>query len=44
MPVRHQNRIGDEPVERIVADYIAGMTDRFAELEYSRFFSPFTRP
>lgn len=44
MPVRHQDRIGVEPVERVVADYIAGMTDRFAELEYSRFFSPFTRP
>lgn len=44
MPQRHQKRIGAEPVERVVADYIAGMTDRFAELEYSRFFTPFTRP
>ncbi len=44
MPVRHQKRANAEPVERVVADYIAGMTDRFAELEYSRFFSPFTRP
>ncbi len=44
MPVRHQNRLANECIELVAADYIAGMTDRFAELEYSRFFSPFTRP
>ncbi len=44
MPQRHQDRIGEVSVDRVVADYIAGMTDRFAELEYSRFFMPFTRP
>ncbi len=44
MPLRHQNRLDNECIELVVADYIAGMTDRFAELEYSRFFAPFTRP
>ena len=44
MPLRHQNRIEDEGINIVVADYIAGMTDRFAEMEYSKFFSPFVRP
>jgi dGTPase len=35
---------GDETLERIVCDYIAGMTDRFALLEYQKLFDPFTRP
>ena len=44
MPLRHQNRIENECIERVAADYIAGMTDRFAELEYSKFFLPFIKP
>ena len=32
------------PVERVVSDYIAGMTDRGALLEYRRLFDPLTRP
>jgi dGTPase len=31
-------------LERVVGDYLAGMTDRFAQLEYSRLFSPSTEP
>ena len=27
-------------LERVVADYLAGMTDRFAQLEYRRLFLP----
>jgi len=33
----------DEPVERTIADYIAGMTDRFAIQEYQRLFDPAVR-
>jgi len=33
----------EEPLERIVCDYIAGMTDRFALDEYARLFDPAVR-
>jgi dGTPase len=36
--VRHYT--AGEPVERIVCDYIAGMTDRFALQEYGKLFDP----
>jgi len=32
--------VGGEPIARIVADYIAGMTDRFALDEYRKLFDP----
>jgi dGTPase len=32
-----------EPVPRIIADYIAGMTDRFALEEYKKLFDPYER-
>jgi dGTPase len=31
-------------LERAVCDYVAGMTDRFAQQEYERLFQPFERP
>jgi dGTP triphosphohydrolase len=31
MPERFLQMLGDTPAEIVVADYIAGMTDRFAE-------------
>lgn len=34
---------GGEGIERIICDYIAGMTDRFALEEYSKLFDPFTK-
>ncbi len=34
---------GDEKIERVVCDYIAGMTDRYALEEYSKLFDPFAR-
>ena len=43
LPLRHQERMKEEIPERVIADYIAGMTDRYAELEYCRFFDPNTR-
>src|SRR5205823_5849431 len=43
MPGRHAERVGDAPVPRVVCDYLAGMTDRFARQEHSRLF-PRQRP
>jgi len=33
----------DDPIERTIADYIAGMTDRYATEEYQRLFDPTVR-
>lgn len=39
LPTRYQDMIGGErSTERVIADYIAGMTDTFAEKEYSQIF------
>jgi dGTPase len=35
--------LGDAGRARIVADYIAGMTDRYAVLEHERMFDPAKR-
>ena len=35
--------ISDEPLERLLCDYVAGMTDRFALEEYARLFDPAVR-
>ena len=35
-----QGESGDEGIARGVADYIAGMTDRYAIVEYERIFNP----
>ena len=43
MPGRHAERVGDASVPRVVCDYLAGMTDRFAREEHSRLF-PRRRP
>ncbi len=45
MPPHFQARIGTEPqgLARVVCDYIAGMTDRYAIQEYSKLFDPETR-
>lgn len=43
LPPFHQSRIENEGEKRVICDYIAGMTDRFAMDEYSRLFEPFTR-
>lgn len=36
MPVHYQDQIDQDGLERVVSDYISGMTDRFAFQEYSR--------
>lgn len=38
---RYQQRAASVGVERTVCDYLAGMTDRFAQNEYLRLFQPF---
>ncbi|MDX9830480.1 MAG: deoxyguanosinetriphosphate triphosphohydrolase [Anaerolineae bacterium] len=41
--VQERDRSEDAALERIVCDYIAGMTDRFALEEYARLFDPTVR-
>jgi len=43
LPPRFANRIDEQGTYRVVCDYIAGMTDRFCQDEYSRLFQPFER-
>lgn len=40
LPRKYWKRVEEEGAERTVADYIAGMTDRFAEQEYQKLFMP----
>lgn len=44
LPTMYQAQLDERGVERVVADYIASMTDRSALLEYRRLFDPLTRP
>jgi dGTPase len=44
LPFEVQGRIEQRGLHRAAADYIAGMTDRFALQEWERLFDPFTRP
>ena len=40
LPVHYKERIKQEGLERIICDYIAGMTDRYAIDEYAKLFDP----
>jgi dGTPase len=40
LPTHIQKRIKNDGVHRVVCDYIAGMTDRFALDEYKKLFDP----
>jgi dGTPase len=44
LPTGIQSKIDQRGVARTVADYIAGMTDRYALQEWERLFDPFKRP
>ncbi len=44
LPKSYQARLERTDVRRVVADYIAAMTDRGALLEYRRLFDPLMRP
>ncbi len=41
MPEHFYRRVESEGVERVVCDYIAGMTDRYAVNEYKKIFVPY---
>jgi dGTPase len=43
LPERHQLRFEVFGVERVICDYIASMTDRYAQDEYKRLYEPFER-
>jgi len=43
LPQNTQTRLEELPVERVVADYIAGMTDRYALEEWEKLFDPYRR-
>lgn len=42
LPERYGARVRQGSVERTVCDYLAGMTDRYAQDEYLRLFQPYT--
>jgi dGTPase len=42
LPERYARRASTGQVERTVCDYLAGMTDRYAQDEYLRLFQPYT--
>ncbi|MBZ0310219.1 MAG: deoxyguanosinetriphosphate triphosphohydrolase [Anaerolineae bacterium] len=44
LPPNTQQRISEIGLHRTVADYLAGMTDRYALQEWERLFGPFERP
>jgi len=41
--VTRRARNDGEPMPRVIADYVAGMTDRFALEEYKKLFDPYER-
>lgn len=43
LPPKYQSRLEQFGLQRVVCDYIAGMTDRFALDEYKRLFEPYER-
>lgn len=43
LPKERQNQLIDTPLPRVITDYIAGMTDRYALDEWKRLFDPFQR-
>lgn len=43
LPNEYQQRIESDGLERCVADYLAGMTDRYLQEEYIRLFMPFQK-
>jgi len=43
LPPEHRARADRDGLERAIADYVAAMTDRFAQDEYQRLYEPFER-
>lgn len=44
LPTSTQMHLKEDGLYRVVADYIAGMTDRYAMQEYDKLFNPWERP
>ena len=44
LPHSVQDKLKQRSLERVVTDYLSGMTDRYALQEHQRLFDPFTRP
>jgi dGTPase len=44
LPATTQARVGTRDVYRVVTDYLAGMTDRYAMQEWDKLFNPWERP
>jgi dGTPase len=42
LPERYGRRVRDDRPQRTVCDYVAGMTDRYAQDEFLRLFQPYT--
>jgi dGTPase len=42
LPPRYARRTDGDPPQRVVCDYVAGMTDRYAQDEYLRLFHPYS--
>lgn len=40
LPTRYKQKLSDFSPHRVICDYLAGMTDRFARMEYGRIFNP----
>ncbi len=43
LPGTTQNRLKDTPLPRVITDYIAGMTDRYALDEWEKLYNPYRR-
>ena len=43
LPPHTQSRLKNEDKHRVICDYLAGMTDRYALDEYKKFFEPYER-
>lgn len=43
LPDEAKERLGESPRPRVIADYIAGMTDRYALQEWEKLFDPYSR-
>jgi dGTPase len=41
LPTKTQRRLENYPLPRVIADYIAGMTDRYALDEWQKLFDPY---
>jgi dGTPase len=44
LPPQYQELVAERGLERTIADYIAGMTDRYAIEEHDKLFNPHRRP